>query len=418
MLLLLLGGIAGPARAQQQDPLTARAETLVGLFNGTSQPETLFSPAFLAQVPSAQVKAITAQLRAQLGSARRLDRLERASANAGAVFLDFERGTLQLNLAIDPQPPHLIQGLLVVDSEVKGDSLARIIEELKALPGQTSLAVARLGDGTPAPLAGHEVGKAMAVGSVFKLFILAELDQSIRAGERKWSDVAALTHHSLPSGFLQQWPLGSPLTLQSLAALMISQSDNSATDTLLHLLGREKVDAMMAAVGVAAPGRNRPFLSTVEAFALKGGDPTLGEAWVAGGEAERRALLGRLADMPLDRIDIARLNTQPNLIGSVEWFFSGEDMVRMLDWLRRNGSKETLEIVAINPGIARPAAARFDYVGYKGGSESGVIAMSFLLRSKGGTWHAVSASWNNTAAKLDESRFVPLVARAVALLAD
>jgi hypothetical protein len=89
-----------------------------------------------------------------------------------------------------------------------------------------------------------------------------------------------------------------------------------------------------------------------------------------------------------------------------------------MDWLRRNGSKETLDILAINPGIGRPAAARFAYVGYKGGSETGVIAMSFLVRSRSGTWHAVAASWNNPAAKVEEDRFVLLVSRAVALLPD
>jgi hypothetical protein len=130
------------------------------------------------------------------------------------------------------------------------------------------------------------------------------------------------------------------------------------------------------------------------------------------------ALLGRLFGIAADRINIARLNSQPNLIDSVEWFLSGEDVVRTLDWLRRNGSEETLAILAINTGIAKPAAGRFGYVGYKGGSESGVIAMGFLIRSKSGAWHAVSAAWNNPEMKVEEDRFVLLVTRAVTLLAD
>jgi beta-lactamase class A len=418
LLMLLLGGLAGQsATAQpQQDPLRTRAEALVGLFNGTTEPEALFSAAFLSAVPAAQVKAISAQLRTQLGAAEALNRVEPSGAHAGTVHLDFERGTLQLNLAVEPKPPHLIQGLLVVGSEVKGDSFARLIQELKALPGQVSLAVARLGKGSPELLAAHEGTRPMAVGSAFKLFLLAELDRSIRAGERKWSDAVPLTHRSLPSGFLQDWPAGSPVTLHSLAALMVSQSDNSATDTLLHALGRGKVESILPVVGVKAPGRNRPFLATMEAFVLKGGDPELARAWVASGEAERRALLGRIGAVPADRVDAARLAAQPNLIDSVEWFVSAEDLVRTMDWLRQNGRKETLDILAINPGLARPAAERFGYVGYKGGSETGVVAMSYLIRTHEGAWYSVAGSWNNPAAKVEEDRFALLLSRAISLL--
>jgi hypothetical protein len=133
---------------------------------------------------------------------------------------------------------------------------------------------------------------------VFKLFILAELDRQVRAGERRWSDVAPLSRKSLPSGMLQDWPEGAPLTLHSLAALMISQSDNSASDTLLHLLGREKVEALLPALGLRNPAANRPFLSTLEAFALKGDDDVLTRRWLATDEAGRRKLWPTSARFP------------------------------------------------------------------------------------------------------------------------
>ncbi len=415
-LLVLFGGLASTASAQSTpDPLRARAEALIGVLNGKSEPERLFSKAFLAQVPSAQVKDISRQLTEQFGRAGAIERIQPKSRVSGTIFVEYERGTLQLELAVEPQPPHLIQGLLVVGTKVKDDSFGRIIEELKRLPGRTSFVVARLGEAGPTMLATHEPARPMAVGSLFKLFLLAELDRSIRAGERRWSDVAPLTHRSLPSGFLQDWPLGTPLTLQTLASLMISQSDNSASDTLLHLLGRERVEAMLRTIGVAADPRNRPFLSTMEAFALKGGDSALAKAWHSGSEDQRRALLQQIAGIGADRIDVARLNARPNLIDSAEWFVSGEDSVRTLDWMRRNGSKEALDILAINPGIVRSSAARFDYLGYKGGSETGVVAMTYL-KDRSGTWHAVAGSWNNPAAPVEEERFALLLARAIALL--
>jgi hypothetical protein len=102
-------------------------------------------------------------------------------------------------------------------------------------------------------------------------------------------------------------------------------------------------------------------------------------------------------------------------VDSIEWFASTDDMVRVMDWLRSNADPQALAILAINPGIPPTAAARFAYVGYKGGSETGVMAMTFLLRRADGGWRAVSASWNDPAAPVDEARFADLVERLVAL---
>jgi hypothetical protein len=258
--------------------------------------------------------------------------------------------------------------------------------------------------------------RPLAIGSAFKLFVLAELVREVKAGERRWSDVVPLGEPSLPSGLLQDWPKGSPLTLHSLAALMISRSDNSAADTLLALLGRDKVEGLLPAIGVRAPERNRPFLSTREAFALKLGDPALLEAWKTADEAGRRALLPRLAAVAAPALDPARLGGRPAEIAAVEWFASPADLVRTLDWLRRSGDSTALDLLAINPGLGPALAGDFAYFGFKGGSEPGVLNMSFLLRNREGRWLAVSATWNNPAAPLDEARFAALMSRLVGLM--
>ncbi|HLL30527.1 MAG TPA: serine hydrolase, partial [Allosphingosinicella sp.] len=221
---------------------------------------------------------------------------------------------------------------------------------------------------------------------------------------------------SLPTGILQDWPEGSPITLHSLAALMISRSDNSATDTLLGVLGREKVEALLPALGVGAPERNRPFLSTREAFALKLGDPALLAAWKKADEAGRRALLPHLARVQAAALDPSRHGGRPTEIGTVEWFASPADLVRTLDWLRRSGDATALELLAINPGLGPAVARDFAYFGFKGGSEPGVINLSLLLKTRSGRWMAISATWNNEAAALDEARFIGLMSRLVALL--
>lgn len=414
---LIMTGFACPTAAQQPDAgLRSRADQLVALVNGEAEIEAMFTAEFLAQVPAAQVRAIGETLRTQYGRARAVERIEATSATTAAVLIDAERATLAMNLAIQPQAPHLIEGLLVTGAQVRGDSLAAIAAEVASLPGETAFAVARLGEDEPEVLAAHRADAALAIGSTFKLWILAEISRQVQAGERRWSDVVTLDRRSLPSGQLQGWPTGSPVTVHTLAALMISISDNTATDILLGLAGRGNVERMMATIGVDAAGRNRPFLSTLEAFSLKAAPEAAYTAWRDAGEAERRRLLeaDHAATTPAG-LEPGRFGTAPNRI-EVEWFASPADLVRTMDWLRRNGDESTLGILSISTGLPPAMAADLAYAGYKGGSEPGVLNLSWLVRNRAGQWHVVTASWNDPANALGEGRFADLVRRAVQLL--
>jgi beta-lactamase class A len=414
--LLLLVSAPGAAAAEADSPLAVRAAELPALSSGERDPETLFSPAFLFQVPATQVKSVTRQLRASHGRAKAVQRIAAKGPTAGTVFVEFEQATVIFEMAVSPAPPHFVEGLLVAGAERGGDTVAAVFGEMVALPGQVSIAAARLEPSGPTYFLTEKADRALAVGSAFKVFVLAELVRAVRAGERGWSDVVRLGAASLPSGILQDWPKSSPLTLHSLAALMISRSDNTATDTLLHLLGREKVEAAMGAAGVADPARNRPFLSTREAFALKLGDPALLAEWTRGNEAARRALLRRIGSGDVAKLDPSRLGGSPTAIESVEWFASPADLVRTLDWIRRSGDSTALDLLAINPGLGSALAGDFSYMGFKGGSEPGVMSLNALLRRKEGQWIALSVAWNDPSKPLDESKLVGLVQRLIVLL--
>ena len=332
--------------------------------------------------------------------------------------ITFTKAVATFDIAIDPQPPHRITMLLFKGSETIGDDMAKVVADLRALTGHASLAVARLDKTGPTWLVRERGDQASAIGSTFKLYILAELSRQIAAGTRHWDDVVALDRRSLPSGMLQNWPQGSPLTLHTLAGLMISISDNTATDTLLAALGRDKVEAMMVAAGNAHAASNRPMLSTYDMFALKGTtDERLAEAYMAGDEAARRALLPQIARVDRATIEAERFNGNPRWIDSIEWFASPEDLVRVMDWLRRNGDDTTRDLLAINDGVADQEAQKFAYVGYKGGSELGVLNTTYLLRDKPGRWYAVSASWNDPAAPLAEGQLFLIASRVIRLVA-
>jgi beta-lactamase class A len=417
--LLLLCLAIGPAFAAEPSPaLTKRAEQIVTLINGKGNPAEIFTPEFLTEVPAGQLASISKQMTDQFGPAKRVSRYDASSANNATLMLDFERAVVPTTLIIEPAAPNRVTGLFFSPGQIKGDTFAALVRDLSALPGATSLAVARLENGTVKFTTAHQADQALAVGSAFKLFILAELSREIGSGERKWSDVAHIDRRSVPSGILQAWPEGSPITLHSLAALMISQSDNTATDTLLHIIGRERVERLLPKLGIAAPAALRPLLATREAALLKAGElAPLGKDWSSATEAQRRKLIdSKLDGVTPDKVDLGRLFATPNAIDTVEWFASTADLVRTMDWLRVHAGKEALAILKINSGLAPPLTADFPYLGYKGGSEVGVMNMTFLIRSKSGKWHAVSGTWNDTAHGLDEAKFVQLMSRAVALL--
>ncbi|HYW14583.1 MAG TPA: serine hydrolase [Allosphingosinicella sp.] len=417
LLGLLLLACALPAQAAEPSaPFRLRSGELVPILNGESQPRRFFSPAFLAKLPPAQVAVVAAQLKSSYGKARKVERVEASSPTAGIVLVRFERALVRIRMAVGPQPPHLVEGLLVDGAESSAEDIASVFGEMVSLPGQVSLSAARLEEAGPAGFLSEQADRPMAIGSAFKLFVLAELVRSVKAGERRWSDAVPLGAPSLPSGIVQDWPEGSPITLHSLAALMISRSDNSATDTLLGLLGRDRIERLLPEIGVRAPERNRPFLSTRDAFALKLGDRALLQRWKAADEAGRRSLLSQLERVDASTLDPSRFGGRPAEIATVEWFASPDDLVRTLDWLRRNGDRTVLELLAINPGLGQALGKEFGYFGFKGGSEPGVLNLSFLLRTRSGRWMAVSATWNDEKQALDEARFVALMSRLLGLL--
>ncbi|UVO54006.1 class A beta-lactamase-related serine hydrolase [Sphingomonas sp. SUN039] len=414
-LALLLLVVAGMAHADTPSPaLAARAQSVLALLRDAKADETAFAPAFLAQVPAAQVEGIAKELRTANGPVIGLTRLDPESALQGVATIDYANATVTVRLAIEAPEPHRLIGLLITGVARRGDSFDAVIGDLKKLPGTAALIVAKLGEDKPVPFAALNPDTPLATGSVFKLFVLAEVARAVEVKERKWSDVVPLGPPSLPSGVTQSWPKELPVTLATLATQMISISDNTATDTLVAALGRPKVDAMRASVGTT-PG-SLPLLTTLDAFALKmPARDALRKRWIAGGLSERRQVLNELEPVA-GEIDAAALAGPPLHIDTVEWPATMTEIARVLDRLRRSSDATALGILGVNPSLSPTERARFDAVGYKGGSETGVIAISWLLKTRSGDWYAVAGAWNDPANAVDGTAFSALMARTVALV--
>ncbi|HSI18023.1 MAG TPA: serine hydrolase [Sphingomonas sp.] len=430
LLALLLAAASLTASAQSSAPphgvvplpvLAERAAQLVPLLNGAGDVATLFAPSFLAQVSEPQIRAISIQLREKMGKALAVAEIDAVQPNAARIRITCERGIVSMNLAIEAEAPNRIIGLLITGTSAAEASLDAVVSALKAEPGLTGFALARLDNGPPIAALSLDADRPAAIASAFKLAILAELIRAINRGERHWDDAVTRDGSPLPDGFYTQKPTGTQVTLREVTEKMISISDNSATDILLALVGREKVEAMLPVIGWRDAARNRPMLSTLDMFKLKGLQRgALGRRWPALDEAGKRALLAtEVTPAPLSALDPMLFREgRPRLL-DVEWFASPADLVRTMDWIRRNTEKgpgaEARRILAMNPGVGPAAASGWRYVGYKGGSEPGVISMSFLLQAKSGGWYALSATRNNPVAVVDEGRFIALMSRAVEL---
>jgi len=408
-----------PVVAQTLDAaLAERADELVAVLSGHT-PTGYFSDSFDQAVLPARFAAVVEQLRSALGQPRRVEAVTPAGPHAARLTVDYERGTAAVELVIDPATPYRVTGLLVTGTTLNDDSFARIEADFRALPGASGFGVYELGRGSPRALVEWRGDAPAPLGSAFKLWLLAEASRQVGAGVRHWRDVVPLGAPSLPSGITQSWPAGTPMTLQSLATLTISISDNTAADTLLHVLGRERVEAIVRATGTADPGRDLPFLSTREAFAIKA-TPVLASAWARATNSEqRRRLLAdngeRLARVPLSP---AMFGPGPLASETVEWFGSPVDIARVLDWLRVHGDATARAILAINAGTDAATAARFGYVGFKGGSEPGVITLNWLVRTSDGRWFAVTGNWHRADADTPLLPFATLMNRALALTAS
>ncbi len=401
-----------PVNSARADGLQYVSGRLLALLRGEIAPQDYFAENFLQDVPAQQFEQQARSILAAYGQPEKLEQTQRESPISAGYILHFEKAAAHVSLVIDPETL-TATGLRFAKFELRSDSFAEIQSDFAALPGDSAFAVMELPNGAPPRLiAGHRDDKQIAVASTFKLYVLAELSNQIASGKRRWSDVTVLNHRSYSSLATRGWPKNSPATLETLALQMIAVSDNSASDTLLHFLGRAQVENRLRAIGHSAPERTLPLLTTVEAFVLKG-DEKLRTRYLRGNEAERRKLLSSSAHrLKYEDVDpLVYSSPQPKYIGEIEWFASPRDIGQLLNHIRRSRDPRALKILGVNAGVAEGRRGDWRYLGYKGGSEPGVISMSYLLLSRQGRWYAVTASWNNSDKAVNESRFSELLTR-------
>ena len=414
---------APPALAQQSEAaaedsaLEQRAGDVAAWLAGDAEPEEIFEPSFLAAVPPAALATMNAQLESQFGAILGVEKVEPLGPHQARISLRFERAIGSGMMALSPTAPNRIAGLQLSSFEPIDDGPDKILADLRALPGESNALFARIAeDGSLDTIFAHDPGKQLALGSAFKLYVLSALAKSVADGERSWNDVVTLTEKSFPSGRLQDWPQGAPLTLQTLASMMISISDNTGTDQLIAVLGRDAVEAELVASGNSDPSRTIPFLTTRQLFAMRGVSDEFIARYRAADDDEQRAIIDALTedDVSPERVQATFATETPGAI-DIEWFASPIDLAKLLHRIDSSGETAALDVMAINPSMSEAQRSEWAYVGFKGGSEPGVLNLTWLLKDEQGEAYIVTLGWNNPEAAVETTTLELLAQRILSL---
>jgi beta-lactamase class A len=390
-----------------------------------------FAPSLLEQVPPNQLIATLEQVVGELGPLTLTGFFGEPSLTEAVGQVETRGGDVYLlSIAVEPEPPHRMTSLLIqqdpstLPTPTPLGSWDELDPQLRALAPQVNFLAAELIEGECRPVHGLNAADRLGLGSTFKLYVLGALANQVEQGAASWDEEVAIQDalKSLPSGTMQDEPEGTTHTLREFAEQMISISDNTATDHLLDRLGRENVEAFQTTMGHLAPTRNIPFLSTRELFILKLKlDDEQRAAYLNATTEDRRAMLGAFAASYSLALSDALSWNQPIAIEELEWFASAEELCRAMLTLRdmstRPGLEPLRDILSINPGIPFDEAD-WAYSGFKGGSEPGVLNLTWLLQRADGRWFVLTAGFNNPSAPLDENVVIPILQAAVALLAE
>lgn len=377
----------------------------------------MFTEEFLKTVTEKRLHEIISFYQNEVGSYTRVETVKEG------FKLHFVKGTVPASLKINEK--NLISGLWFGVPEKSEDSFAAIVESFKKSPDRNSFCVLRYklpataeagqtaasqSDALqPEVVAELNSEQPMGIGSTFKLYLLRALEDDVAAGRRSWNDIIELREDwkSFPSGILQDWNPGSRHSLETLAGLMISISDNTATDHIFNLLGVETVRKYL-------PETCKDTFNTSQLLKMKFFYPEKAAEFIKADQKGKDTILREMDSIIPSSIasysSIYSLNT-PVLIDELEWFVSTRKLCETI-WTLRDSTR--IRINAVSGLVNR---ADWHIAGFKGGSEPGVLNYTWVLqKTPTSPIYTVSCTANNSMKMISTDEFNLAVTRILNLL--
>jgi hypothetical protein len=379
-----------------------------------------FDTQFLAQVSSTELNSILEETPGSM----QLVSVAMVGTSALTARVSVSGIGLKVDMSVDTSG--LIDGLrLTPIISAPFHRWASIDHELTSVAPGVGFLAARVGvSGTC--VARHALASSMPrpTGSMFKLFVLGALANAVHDHRVRWGQKLSITAASKVggSGTLVNVPNGTQLSVQQVADLMVSESDNTAADLLIDLVGRAAVEDQVRRWSSHA-SLDIPFLTVSEFFALKYGDfPALADHYLSLDPAQRAAYLTSTVDAVTPSQEVG--TTQPRDINSIEWFASPADLCRAFSGLaaldRTAGLSPVGGALSLNNGGIDLPSALWPSVWFKGGSESGVLTLGYRARDRNGQTFTVVVMIENPQSPFAEevvtTKLLDVVSSAFALL--
>lgn len=368
-----------------------------------------------------------------------------ASTDLRVVIRGADNLRYLLTVAIEPAAPHRLTVLFFGNASAANPpkSWAELDDRMEdAAPDVAFLAAEVVGTGRasasepdsdglgrslskePECRAIHAVGadRVQPLGSIFKLYVLGALALEVDAARARWDEPITIRNDLRTQGSAKYGTVatGTTATVRDLAMAMISVSDNTATDHLMGRVGRARVEAAQGVLGTKDPGRNLPFLTSGELTRLKWVLPeTEREKYLSFDAEGRAAFLAALPPAPSTEAELRAIPASPTAIDRLEWFASPADVCRahvVLQGMTAKRPGPLFEILSTNPGAPIDQKV-WSATAYKGGSEPGVLALSWLLTHRDARRFVVVALFQNRGGRVDDG-VITDVTGAFALLAE
>jgi hypothetical protein len=370
-----------------------------------------FSKSFRKAIPYNKLTEISSNLHKDFGTCRDIEIPKNALVKE-FYTIQSNGKKLVFNLVVENKnDKNLITGLLYKGEKtdiIKFSSEKEILKELKKFDGLISTLLIEEGQ----KILDYKSTETHALGSVFKLYVLATLSQKIANKELSWDKKYPIKNKlkSLPSGVMQNYEKGRMVTLSEMATKMISISDNTATDHLIDIVGRKEIEKYIAENGLISKKSNyTPFLKTRELFAIRAF--FIEKDYMAYAEKDRKGRLKMVnkVNRKSNKKILNKLKNwdKPRHITDVEWYATPQEVCKLNFLIQKNKDTKIREIMAVNAPFAQENRS-FAYTGYKGGSEPGVLEMSYLLKKNDNKWSCLFIGQNNTATNINHSKFFQL----------
>jgi Beta-lactamase enzyme family len=266
-----------------------------------------------------------------------------------------------------------------------GAPLKDLVAQIGRLPGKVTVLVEKSG----MEIAGQAPDAPLQVSSSMKLGVLKTLLDQVAAGKLKLQNNALVRPDlkALPSGSLQQLPDYAPVTLHTLASLMMRDSDNTAADVLVDTVGK---DAVAESLGL-------PWLMTFHQWFMLKADQAKYAEFSGLDATGRKAFLARMIPaVPLNYSD-----SVGGVTPEAGWHVSNRKLCALAVELKDSPFAQ-LESTFLQYDEWRAVASK------AGGDQTSRNDTLVLTRLDSETF-CVSVTWNPDEAISNDSRYVFLV---------